>query len=276
MSYDYDYYDEFLEEEWLESLPRDDKIDKAKEELTIFFKENYNQIYYSKQLEVLFEKRYFHWITNKAINELIEDGLLRNEEVPLIGNTIVKFVFNKRLRYNRMQIRKSIDVIRKYSDPNIAMACGRQAEVLFFNALTNRGFFSKGQNIKEHKGKKWFASDHDLDFILEKDDTAYGCEVKNKWAYIDKDELEIKIEICKYLKIKPLFIMRHSPKSYNWVIIQNGGYAMIFETQIYPFGQRSLVGEIKEVLGLPADCPRAIPEGIIDRFTKWHEKQRKL
>jgi len=51
---------------------------------------------------------------------------------------------------------------------------------------------------------------------------------------------------------------------------------MIFETQVYPFSEKRLVEKIKEVLGLPVDCPRAIPEGIIERFLKWHKRQATL
>jgi len=68
--------------------------------------------------------------------------------------------------------------------------------------------------------------------------------------------------------------MRGSPKHYNNMIYEAGGYAMIFVAQIYPFGHRDLVKRIKEALELEADCPRAIPDGIIDRFMRWHNKQR--
>ncbi len=107
---------------------------------------------------------------------------------------------------------------------------------------------------------------------MERDNFVYGCEVKNKWDYIDRDELDIKLEICQFLGLKPLFIMRYSPKSYNKEIIDIGGYAMIFVAQICPFGKEELVERIKGVLELPADCPRAIPQGISDGFMKWHEK----
>ena len=80
--------------------------------------------------------------------------------------------------------------------------------------------------------------------------------------------------MCDCLGVKPLFIMRGSPQSYNYEIWRRGGYAMIYEAQIYPFGQTDLVRRIREVLGLPVDCPRAIPEGIIDRFERWHGKGR--
>jgi len=235
MDYNFDDYEDIEEEEWLKSRPRDVRIDEARAELVKFFNENDKKVYYLKQLEVFFEKKpfkFFHWITAKAVNELIEEGDLREEEVPLGKNTRVKFVFNKKFRDHKMPIRKSTEVIREYSNPIIAMACGRQAEVLFFNALTNKGFLSHGQEVNEYGGKKWTETEHDLDFIIEKDNIAYGCEVKNRWDYIKRDELTIKLKMCEFLGIKPLFVMRHSPKTYNWEIIQRGGYAMIFETQI--------------------------------------------
>lgn len=122
----------------------------------------------------------------------------------------------------------------------------------------------------------WRKTDHNLDFIIQKDGIIYGCEIKNTLGYIDKNELEIKINICKHLGIKPLFIMRGPPKSYNNEIINNGGFVLIFETQIYPFGQDDLVKRIKTILGLPVDCPRAIADGTIQRFVKWHDKQKNM
>ena len=68
--------------------------------------------------------------------------------------------------------------------------------------------------------------------------------------------------------------MRGSPKSYNYRIFMADGYAMIFETQIYPFGQKALVKRIRETLGLSVDCPRAIPAGIIERFMRWHGEKK--
>jgi hypothetical protein len=264
-------YAEFYEE-WRKGLPRDKKVDEAKEALTAFFEKNNEDVYYMQQLEVFFEKPFFHWITSTAINELIDEGLLNFEGLPLLGATSIKFVFNKGHRYYRRQIKEKLQIVREYSAPAIAGACGRQAEVLFFNALAHRGFLSHGQNTNEYAGKKWVDTDHDLDFVLERDGKIYGAEVKNKWGYIDRDELDIKLAMCDFLGVKPLFIMRGSPKHYNNMIWEAGGYAMIYEAQIYPFGQKDLVRRIKEKLGLLADCPRAVPDGIIDRFMRWHGK----
>jgi hypothetical protein len=261
---------EALEEERPEGYPRDKVIDRAKEELVGFFRENDKDVFYMQQLEVFFEKQFFHWITAKAINELIHEGALKAEVRPLLGETRVKFVFNRRHRYYKRQISDKLRVIREYSDPGIASACGRQGEMLFFNALTGRGFLCHGQHTNEYQGKKWAESDHDLDFIIGRDGKTYGGEVKNKFSYIDEDELDIKLRMCAFLGIRPLFIMRGSPKSYNHRIWRAGGYAMIFETEIFPFAQEELVRRIKQTLALPADCPKAIPDGIIDRFIRWH------
>jgi hypothetical protein len=265
-------YEDVSEEEWPEGLPRDKKVDEAKEALTDFFEKNNEDVFYMQQLEVFFEKPFFHWITFKALDELIDEGVLKSEERPLLGETRVKFVFNRGHRYYKRQINEKLQIVREYSAPTIAGACGRQAEVLFFNALAHRGFLSHGQNTNEYAGKKWVDTDHNLDFVLERDGKTYGAEVENKWGYIDKDELDIKLRICDFLGVKPLFIMRGSPKHYNNIIRLAGGYAMIFEAQIYSFGQGELVKRIKKTLGLLADCPRAIPGGIIDRFLRWHAK----
>lgn len=82
-----------------------------------------------------------------------------------------------------------------------------------------------------------------------------------------------KLEMCEYLGLKPLFIMRWSPKTYNKMIIDRGGFALIFGCQIYELSQAKLVKRLRGELGLPVDCPKAIPEGILKRFENWHKKK---
>jgi hypothetical protein len=122
-------------------------------------------------------------------------------------------------------------------------------------------------------GLKWEKSKHNLDFVFEKDGVAYGCEIKNMLGYIQKEELEIKLEMCEHLRLKPLFIMRASPKVYNKMIIDKGGFALIFGYQIYELSHARLVERLRAELGLPVDCPRAIPDGILERFSSWHSKK---
>jgi hypothetical protein len=275
----YERDDFFEDEDGGKGETKDVAVEKAKEALIEFFLRNNKKVYYIMQLEVLFESKpwkFFHWVTYNAINELLGENFLDFEEVKLQEKTTAKFVFNKKFRDHKMPIRRSLEVIKAYANPVIAQACGLQAEVLFFNALAGKSFLSHGKNTNEYNGKKWTETDHNLDFIIGRDEKVYGCEVKNKWNYIDKDELLVKLAICRYLGVKPLFILRNSPKNYNWEVVKNGGYVMIFEAQIYPYGHVGLVKDIKEVLGLPADCPREIPSGIIDRFLRRHNKKGKV
>lgn len=258
-------WDEFRE------VRRDHKVDEVESELRKFFEEKERDVFYMRQLEVKYEKKFFHWVTGRAINKLIDEGFLRNEKVSLKGPTWTRFVFNRGHRYYKRQINRSLKVIREYS--NAGRECGKQAEVLFMNGLALEGFVLKGKYINKYRGKKWDSTGHDLDFIINRDGVSYGCEVKNTFGYIDYDEFNTKLDLCDFLKIRPVFIMRNSPKTYIWEIIKRGGFAMIFEVQIYPFGYEKLVNEIKEVLGMPVDCPSAIPEGIIKRFVNWHERQ---
>jgi len=58
------------------------------------------------------------------------------------------------------------------------------------------------------------------------------------------------------------------------MIIDKGGFVMIFRSQIYELSQEKLVGQLKNELGLPVDCPKTIPDGILMRFVNWHEKKK--
>ena len=78
--------------------------------------------------------------------------------------------------------------------------------------------------------------------------------------------------MCEFFGVRPLFIMRYAPQTYMWEIINNKkGYGMVFKSQIYDLSQKALVETMKSELGLPVDCPRAIPDGILERFKRWHE-----
>lgn len=49
---------------------RDEKIDDAKTSILDFFRANQGRVFYERQLTVIFERSYFHWITVKALLEL--------------------------------------------------------------------------------------------------------------------------------------------------------------------------------------------------------------
>ena len=117
-------------------------------------------------------------------------------------------------------------------------------------------------------------TNHNLDRIVTRDGIAYGIEIKNTQNYISREELRIKLRLGLYLGVTPLFIMRFAPKSYMYEINQSGGFGLLFEEQIYPWGHNALLNEVKDRLGLKVQCPRDVKEGDMQRFVTWHMKRR--
>jgi hypothetical protein len=260
-----------------EERPRDAKIDAAKK-LVLEFLSNHTGVFYIKQLQVLLEGNFYHWIVGRAVGELIDEDAVGSQKVPLKNGKAV-FLFKRSLRYRQRRIKKAVQVIQKYSLQEVSRGSGEWAENLFLVALMAHGFafasrdISEQRNTKRYAGQEWPETMHQLDFIVARDGIAYGAEVKNTWDYIPPNELRVKQRMCEFLGLKPLFIWRYAPKSYMWKIIQGGGYGMIFKTHIFPPTHKALAEEISMVLRLECDCPRRIPDGILERFVKWHQKK---
>jgi hypothetical protein len=268
-----DYYYDFPDTpEDYEGYVPDSYFIEVQKKIRDIYDSDRQSVYYVRQMQIRFEKEYFHWITYNAMIGLEKIGYLKDIIVKKKKGTSTRYFIHKSNRYPMRKIRKMEKLIEAYSDDIVTRSCGHRAEDLFCIGLALKGFLPKGKKIRSYGGMKWKKTGHDLDFVFEKDGVAYGCEIKNTLGYIQKDELEIKLEMCEHLGLKPLFIMRGSPKTYNKMIIDKGGFALIFEAQIYELSQAKLVNRLKKELGLPVDCPKAIPDGIIERFVKWHKK----
>lgn len=250
-------YDDFSEapEDYYESSA-DSYFIEAQEEIRGIYENDKESVYYIRQLQVKFEKKYFHWITNNATIGLFKLGYLKDIRIPKEKGTSTRFMIHKSNRYARRMINKMEKIIEEYSQDHITRSCGHRAEDLFCKALAMRGFMPVATKVKEYEGRRWEKTGHDLDFLFKKEGFTYGCEIKNTLGYIDIEELEIKLEMCEFFGIKPLFIMRYAPKTYNKMIYEQGGFALIFETQIYELSQEKLVQKIKDVLGLPVICSK--------------------
>jgi hypothetical protein len=59
---------------------KDTEEDKARARLLANFEDNLERVFYSRQLEVLFEREYFHWVTNRALRGLIEEGRVHSDD----------------------------------------------------------------------------------------------------------------------------------------------------------------------------------------------------
>ena len=259
------------EEDGLESgfvhWPRDPQLDPAKTELTKLFRGNPNAVFYGRQIEVIFEKKYFHWITHKALRELTREDVIATELRTTKGGNRLRLYWSKRNRYAKRAAGAIVKQVEEHSDPELTRAIGHHAESLFGVAAGRAGFKLYGPSIRSFQGRMWEETEHDLDWIFERDGIAWGVEIKNTWAYIDREEMKTKIKLCRYLGLMPLFIMRWAPKSYVEVIRLAGGFGLLFETQFFPLGQGDAMEKLRE-LGLPVSSPTAVPDSVFERFVK--------
>lgn len=256
--------------------PRDAKVDEAREVLVQWFEERQDQVFYGRQLAVLLEKRFYHWITTKAVNELAAEGQIRSTTLPLAveeGAEQIRFYWSPKLRYWRRQALRMRALVQEFSRPTLTRALGLHAEVLFDAAFARAGFLPTGQDVRSYAGREWTKTSHDLDRLYERDGVVYGAEIKNALGYIDREELAIKLEMCRVLDVRPLFIMRMAAKSYVEEIRRAGGFALLFGWQLYPFGHEDLAKRVRAGLQLPVDSPRAIADGTVKRFLDWHVRQ---
>lgn len=258
------------EDEPVPPLPEEDaKAKEAEEVLSSFFDSHTEDLFYERQLTVGFEDRFFHWITVRALRVLVAKGDLNSELWPM-GNLRLRFYRHRKHRYWKRQAAEIAALVSEFSHPTITRGLGLHGEAMFDAALPRAGFMPAAYNVQSFRGREWTATEHDLDRVFERDGIAYGIEIKNTLPYIDRNELEIKLDMCDALDLRPLFIARMHPKSYMDMIIKRGGYGLIVKYQLYPYGHADLAKRVRERLGLPADSPRALAEGTIQRFLNWH------
>jgi hypothetical protein len=100
----------------------------------------------------------------------------------------------------------------------------------------------------------------------------YGVEIKNQLAYIDLEEFEIKLAMCRHFNVRPFFIARMMPKSYINDVHKSGGFSLIMGNQHYPLLADGLARRVREVLGLPVISIRELPDTTLGRFVRWHER----
>ena len=270
---DYDDLDLVEEPEERPARRRDSKIDEAKATLRSFFAERPDEVFYGRQIEVLLEKKFFHWISTKALRELLEEGEILSERFPLQEGSTIRFCFSRRNRYWKRRADQVRKLVLQYSRPEFGRALGRHGETMFDAALPTVGFLPQAKKVRRYQEKVWDFTQHDLDRVFVRDGIPYGTEIKNTLEYIDKKELDTKLLMCRWLGLRPFFIVRQAPKHYVELVPRAGGFTLIFDWQLYPHGALALAQLVRRELGLPVDSPAAIAEGTVKRLLNWHLKQ---
>lgn len=230
---DYEPLEYEEEEEERPERPRDLKIDEAKEVVMArMFPGDKGDVYYQRQIEVILERELFHWITRKALRELGEEGTLIPHREQVSKDLEALFYRKKGIRYWRREVKRIGRIIAEYS--RLGRAMGAQAEMLFDAAFGAVGFRTVARDVKSFGGRDWVRTDHDLDRVVERNGIYYGEEIKNTLDYIPLEELDIKLEMCRVLKLRPLFVMRMAAKSYVFKIKEAGGLCFSVREAIVP------------------------------------------
>lgn len=211
----------------------------------------------------------------RALGELVQEGKLVAEALPLPGTGTITFYRLSGHRYWKRDADEIVKLVSRFSEPMFTQALGAHGETMVDAALPVAGFMPLARKVRAFGGKEWTETNHDLDRVFARDEIAYGTEIKNTLSYIEKDELEIKLNMCRHLGLVPLFIVRMAPKSYVRLVEQAGGFTLIFKYQLYPFGQKGFADEVAGRLGLPTDSPARIEEGTVKRLLDWHVKNTK-
>lgn len=230
--------------------------------------------YARKQLEVLFEDDYYHWLTDRAVNSLLHQSFLK-QAIETIKGTQVHFVYRQNIRYIRRPIRERIHLIGRYTDPTISKATGDYAEILFSLWLRTLGFAVVAKDSNTFKGRTWTNTGHDLDYIIEKDGLGYGVEIKNTFPYIEDYEFTVKIKMCEYLQIYPLFILRNAPST-QIDDIRDQGLILRFKTKVFPPGQEELARQMWKLMRLPVKVTHDIPANLENVLLSFHARSQPL
>ncbi len=255
--------------------PRDPKTDDAKAKVLDLFKEHPRRVFYQRQVEVLLEKEIFHWITVRALGELMDEGTIQSELRPLgPSGEKIRLFWSHQHRYWRREAARLVRLVLEFA--RLGRAIGAHGETMFDAALPKFGFMPRGSKVRAYRGRQWTETGHDLDRVFERDGISYGAEIKNTLEYIPREEMRAKMKMCGVLELKPLFIVRMAPKSYIEEVRQGGGFTLVFKYQLYPHGCEEVARRVREQLGLSVDCPRAIEEGTVRRFLRWHLKEHGL
>jgi len=249
--------------------PKDTAEERARARLLAHFEDNADRVFYSRQLEILFEREYFHWVTNRAVRGLIAEGRIRTETRQLSIGSELKLLWHRNYRFYKREADNVYRLVDEYASAATDGALGMQGELLVLAAFAKQRFVLIAEEANAYGGTTWTKTGHDLDFIFERDGIGYGIEVKNTLGYLDIGEFLTKIQLARHIGVTPVFAVRALPKSWIDALVRSGGYAMIMGFQLYPWTNQDLAKRVRETLGLPVDTPKRIQQGTMQRLENW-------
>jgi hypothetical protein len=252
--------------------PSDPAEQRAYERLRQLFEDRPEEVFFSRQLEVSLEDDFFHWVSNRALRRLAEEGVVRTERRALRAGGTITIYWQRSFRYYKRTATRLMNLVEEYADPNIGGALGLHGESMVLEGFARSRFVMHGREVREHAGRMWEESMHDVDFVFERDGVAYGIEVKNTLGYPPQDEIRLKTQMSRHLGLRPVIVARMLPRPWIEVLRRSGGFGLILKYQLCPWTHRELARRVATETGLPVDSPRALAEGTMARFLRWHRR----
>jgi hypothetical protein len=273
---------EYYEDDSHEEMEQDQDVETARPFIEeIVFKE---KVATERELKVRLERKFFPWITGRTIKALINGGVLR--KVKYMGRrSLSKKIPTWFYIPNEAKYEDVVGIIEKKRRISIgvnAMLTAQapatyHAEDLFEEAFESLDFKMHGRNMwkfrdREIKGKEGKLPPN-LDFIIEKNNVAYGVDVKNwiRYEYGTRKEIQFKVNIALRLHIIPFIVARYVDKEALYTdIILKGGICYYYETLLFPISFKSLAEEASNVLGYPTLAVDFLPNYKIEWIEKLH------
>ena len=119
-----------------------------------YFAPGTKRIYYQRQLQVVLEREYFHWITAAAVKTLTGDNSIATE-ITQVGDSVVRLLWPHGHRYRSREQKVLLGLVERISTPDFATGVGRHAETLFDAALPRIGMKPVARDVKDFDGKTW-------------------------------------------------------------------------------------------------------------------------
>jgi hypothetical protein len=272
LDYEPDY---FTEEGTVQYEGPDPAVIVAESELRRFFARR-KMPFYLGQLECMFEKKYYHWVTYNAVQRLLADKFLVQYKRTMKNGNRVYFVArpHDEQRIVEGHITSIVDFLERVWIPELSTIRGKHLAALVKAELRAHGFTIVKENSNSYRGRTWPVTEHNLDFIAElSNGKGIGVEVKNTVHYIPREEMLTKLDICDYLGIQALFAVRWMPKSYIYEdVFPRKGFCWLFEYQAYPLGYEELCRQIVTRLKFPAMVMTEIPPRARQIFADYFVK----
>ena len=227
-------------------------------------------------IQIFLESNFTPSQVKNGLNSLENMGILSSIKVKVKSIGESKFYFSTKLKtdviFNEIpnKIKRTSKWIGKYANVKVARMIGEHLHYLVKTELRAQGFeIIEEKHVRSYGLRRWNRTKHSLDIIAKHStkDLVIGVEIKNMLPLIQKSEIMIKLEMCNYLGIVPVFACR-------WIepyrkLISEQGFLWQFKHQLYPIGQESFVTELNKRLLLPVKVAGEIPANSIIEFQNW-------